>query len=186
MKDKILGVFAKVAEHKKVVLPIIVAVVVIIVIAIAASILGGGPSKYKTKIKDFTDALSSKSKMKSAFDKTFDVRAAVAWQEADGEAENFKEEYKNIKKDDAEIEDFKDNLKDFADNCSELDFKVSKIKEPKKDSNNKNIYTVSATLSARGEETQVKFVFYKNKIIDIIYKDSKKSLIKAYRELWIY
>lgn len=189
MKDKIFGLLGKIVEHKKVVLPVVAVVAVIIIVAIVAAILGGGPSKYENKIKDFTKALYSESKMKSAFDKIFDAKAAVAWEEADGDTKDFKKEYKKIKKDDDEISDMKDDLKKIAEKCedSEMKFKVSKIKKPKKDSKNKNIYTVSATLSyeyngSSSSDATVKFVFYKNKIIDIIEKDSKESFITSLRK----
>ena len=69
-------------------------------------------------------------------------------------------------------------LKEYAKNASE-EYKVKSIKEPKKDSKNKKIWTVTATLEEDGDEAQVKFVFYKGKVIDVIHKSSGSSLFEV-------
>lgn len=198
MKEKLLGILVKVKEHKNIVLPIAFAVLALIIILVVlfVFVLNGKPRKYQDKIKQVTKALTSESKMKTALNEVIDVRGVVAWEEADQKTSKFNKEYKAVKKDSDDIKDKKDELKEMAEKAEEMEytFKVSKIKEPKKDSKNSKIYTVTATLSGDYDkkdyytssyyssipdlEYEVKFVFYKNKIIDIIDKDSKRSFFK--------
>lgn len=195
MKEKITALFLTLKEHKKIVIPIIATILLVIILAIAIIVATSGPKNYDKKIKEVTKALSSESKMKTALNKYIDSKAAVAWIEAEQDSKDFKKEYKKIKKNSEDVKDFEDALKNYAEDNEDNDdykMKVSNIKKPKKDSKNKNISTVTATLSLKNSssyssylgvsnnaERQVKFVFYKNKIIDIIDKDSKESLFES-------
>ncbi len=188
MKEKVLSVLSAIVSfvkaNKKVVIGVLVALlVVILVVAIASN--GGKPGKYQEKIKTVTKALSSESKMKKTFGDVIDTRAAAAWEEAGQDAEEFKKEYKNIKKNSDEVRDMEKALKHWAETNEKQSYegRAKSIKEPKKSSKNKNIYTVSATLTTETEygnerEYSVKFVFYKGKIIDIIDKDNDTSYFK--------
>lgn len=178
MKEKCLNILSTVVSaikgNKKVAIGVVAALlVVILIIVIAAN--GGKPSKYQEKIKTVTKALSSESKMKKALGDVIDVRAAAAWQEADKKASDFNKEYKNMKKNSDEVEDLEKALKKYAENHENYDIKVKNIKEPKKNSKNKKIYTTSANLVVNDNETAVKFIFYKGKIIDIMGKDNGVS-----------
>ena len=118
--------------------------------------------------------------MKDAIDdKLIDVKAAAAWMEADQEAEDFKKEYKKLKKKADEIEDMEEGLKEFAKKSDSYstDYKVKNIKEPKKDKDNKKIYTVTATLVPGNSDSgkQIKVVFYKGKVIDVMIKDYENT-----------
>ncbi len=169
--DKVLS-FIK--DHKKIVIAVSVAVVVLILVIIAAVVISNmKPMGYKKKIEAVGSALCSEDDMEKAIEENIDLRGVVAWQEADQKSKKFKEEYKDVKKDDKDVKDAKEALIDYADDNSSYysEVEVEDIKKPKKDSKNKNISTVKATLKYKGEysdtERDVKFVFYKNKIIDI-------------------
>ena len=152
-------------------------VVVIIVIAVLSTIFSAKPKKYEEKIKTFTKALSSESKMKDAIEKYVDLRGAAAFQEADLDYKDLKKEYKKMKKDADEVDDMEKALKAYAKESedSDVSVSVSKIGKPKQNSKNKKIYTVSATMSLKSSygsiaDQSVRFVFYKGKIIDILSK----------------
>lgn len=180
--DKVKGIclyiLSKIKENKKIAIGVLAVLLVIILIVIIANASNGKPSKYEDKIKTVVKALNSESKMKSAIKDVIDVKGAAAWQEADQESEDFNKEYKKLKKDDDEVEDMEKALKEYAKNASE-EYKVKSIKEPKRDSKNKKIWTVTATLEEDGDEAQVKFVFYKGKVIDVIHKSSGSSLFEV-------
>ena len=188
MKDKVLSVLSAVVSfvkaNKKVAIGVLVALLVIILVIVIAS-NGGKPSKYQEKIKTVTKAIGSESKMKKTFGDVIDTRAAAAWEEVGQDVEDFKKEYKKIKKNSDEVGDMEKALKHWAETNEKqgYDGRAKNIKEPKKSSKNNNIYTVSATVVTEmeyGNETEVsvKFVFYKGKIIDIINKDTDTSYFK--------
>lgn len=187
MKEKFASLLVWIKEHQKVVIPVAIAVLVLLVIMIVMALAGRGPSKYEDKVKEMTKALYSEDKMKSAISKIIDVRAAAAWQEAECKSKNFNKEYKKMKKNADEVDDLKDALKEMATGYGDDDikFKVSNIKKPKQDSKNKKIYTVSATLeevyddSSYNDKMKVKFVFYGNKIIDILDEDDDSLFADA-------
>ena len=178
MKEKLLGLLDIVKNNKKNLIKVAVAlVVVIIVIAVLSTIFSAKPKKYKEKIKTFTKALSSESKMKDAIEKYVDLRGAAAFQEADLDYKDLKKEYKKMKKDADEVDDMEKALKAYAKESedSDVSVSVSKIGKPKQNSKNKKIYTVSATMSLKSSygsiaDQSVRFVFYKGKIIDILSK----------------
>lgn len=183
MKEKLVNLLVKVKENKVVAIAIVAVIALILVIAIVAAVAGSGPKKYEEKMKDFTKALYSESKMKDAVDEIVDLRAAAAWQEADKEAEDFNKEYKKMKKNDDEVKDLEDALIEYAAEAedSDMKIKISDIKKPRKDKDNKKIYTISATLENTETDTEVKakFVFYQDKIIDIINKTTNSSLFES-------
>ncbi len=178
MKEKLLGLLDIVKNNKKNLIKVAVAlVVVIIVIAVLSTIFSAKPKKYEEKIKTFTKALSSESKMKDAIEKYVDLRGAAAFQEADLDYKDLKKEYKKMKKDADEVDDMEKALKAYAKESedSDISVSVSKIGKPKQNSKNKKIYTVSATMSLKSSygsisDQSVRFVFYKGKIIDILSK----------------
>ena len=180
MKEKLLGLLDIVKNNKKNLIKVAVAlVVVIIVIAVLSTIFSAKPKKYEEKIKTFTKALSSESKMKDAIEKYVDLRGAAAFQEADLDYKDLKKEYKKMKKDADEVDDMEKALKAYAKESedSDISVSVSKIGKPKQNSKNKKIYTVSATMSLKSSygsrsDHSVRFVFYKGKIIDILSKGS--------------
>ena len=184
--DKILS-FIK--NHKKpLIIGGIVLLVLIIVIVAVVVVTNMGPMGYKKKIEEFETSLSSEKKMKDAVEKYVDLRAAVAWQEANQKSKDFKEEYKDVKKDSDDLDELKDALIDAANSCEddEMEYKVSNVKKPKKDKKNGNIWTVKATIKVKSEygysdgEYDVKFVFYKNQIIDILSDSSLPGLMYGY------
>ncbi|MGN1330887.1 MAG: hypothetical protein ACI4VN_06135 [Clostridia bacterium] len=134
-------------------------------------------------------ALSSESKMKDLIeDKVIDLRGAAAWLEADQDADDMNKEYKNMKKDADEVEEMEEALVKWAENNESLkiSYTIKSIKEPKKSEKNSKIYTVSATLVpeysssyASNSEYSIKITFYKGKIVDVMYKDSKASLFES-------
>lgn len=178
MKEKLLGLLDIIKNNKKNLIKVAVAlVVVIIVIAVLSTIFSAKPKKYEEKIKTFTKALSSESKMKDVIEKYVDLRGAAAFQEADLDYKDLKKEYKKMKKDADEVDDMEKALKAYAKESedSDLSVSVSKIGKPKQNSKNKKIYTVSATMSLKSSygsisDQSVRFVFYKGKIIDILSK----------------
>ena len=178
MKEKLLGLLDIVKNNKKNLIKVAVAlVVVIIVIAVLSTIFSAKPKKYEEKIKTFTKALSSESKMKDAIEKYVDLRGAAAFQEADLDYKDLKKEYKKMKKDADEVDDMEKALKAYAKESedSDVSVSVSKIGKPKQNSKNKKIYTVSATMSLKSSygsiaDQSVRFVLYKGKIIDILSK----------------
>lgn len=178
MKEKLLGLLDIIKNNKKNLIKVAVALVaVIIVIAVLSTIFSAKPKKYEEKIKTFTKALSSESKMKDAIEKYVDLRGAAAFQEADLDYKDLKKEYKKMKKDADEVDDMEKALKAYAKESedSDVSVSVSKIGKPKQNSKNKKIYTVSATMSLKSSygsiaDQSVRFVFYKGKIIDILSK----------------
>ena len=190
VKEKILGVFGFLKQNKKIVKIAIVVVIAIIVLAILANVVfSAKPKKYEDKIKDLAKALSSESKMKDLIeDKVIDLRGAAAWLEADQDADDMNKEYKNMKKDADELEEMEEALVKWAENneSSKISYTIKSIKEPKKSEKNSKIYTVSATLVpeysssyASDSEYSIKITFYKGKIVDVMYKDSKASLFES-------
>ena len=183
MKEKVMEVL----KNKKLIGGVIAAIVAMIVVILLLNVIfSSKPKKYEEKIKNVVKALSSESKMKDAIDdKLIDIKGAAAWMEADQEAEDFKKEYKDLKKDSDEIEEMEDGLKELAKSNEELEreYKVKNIKEPKKDKDNKKIYSVTATLVTEGgyydSEQQIKVIFYKGKVVDIISKDYDSSLFES-------
>lgn len=110
----------------------------------------------------------------------FDTKGFFAWMECDEELDDFKEEYKKIN--DNEL---KDMVKDYTghDNmvCSslvrEIDFmnyvsdesaEISILGKPKMEKIAPSMYEVTVNLKADGytEEYKMKFIVYKNKIIN--------------------
>lgn len=194
VKEKILGVFGFLKQNKKIVKIAIVVVIAIIVLAILANVVfSAKPKKYEDKIKDLAKALSSESKMKDLIeDKVIDLRGAAAWLEADQDADDMNKEYKNMKKDADEVEEMEEALVKWAENneSSKISYTIKSIKEPKKSEKNSKIYTVSATLVpeysssyASNSEYSIKITFYKGKIVDVMYKDSKASLFESATKL---
>ncbi|MBP3463306.1 MAG: hypothetical protein J6K45_02355 [Clostridia bacterium] len=190
VKEKILGVFGFLKQNKKIVKIAIVVVIAIIVLVILANVVfSAKPKKYEDKIKDLAKALSSESKMKDLIeDKVIDLRGAAAWLEADQDADDMNKEYKNMKKDADEVEEMEEALVKWAENneSSKISYTIKSIKEPKKSEKNSKIYTVSATLVpeysssyASDSEYSIKITFYKGKIVDVMYKDSKASLFES-------
>lgn len=173
MKEKVMELL----KNKKIVGGVIAAVVLLIVVILLVNIIfSSKPKKHEDKVKDVIKALYSEDKMKEAIDdKLIDVKGAAAWMEADQESEDFKKEYKKLKKNADEIEDMEEGLKEYAKKSDSYssDYKVKNIKEPKKDKDNKKIYTVTATLVSGDSDNgrQIKVVFYKGKVIDVILKD---------------
>lgn len=194
VKEKILGVFGFLKQNKKIVKIAIVVVIAIIVLVILANVVfSAKPKKYEDKIKDLAKALSSESKMKDLIeDKVIDLRGAAAWLEADQDADDMNKEYKNMKKDADEVEEMEEALVKWAENneSSKISYTIKSIKEPKKSEKNSKIYTVSATLVpeysssyASNSEYSIKITFYKGKIVDVMYKDSKASLFESATKL---
>ena len=194
VKEKILGVFGFLKQNKKIVKIAIVVVIAIIVLAILANVVfSAKPKKYEDKIKDLAKALSSESKMKDLIeDKVVDLKGAAAWLEADQDADDMNKEYKNMKKDADEVEEMEEALVKWAENneSSKISYTIKSIKEPKKSEKNSKIYTVSATLVpeysssyASNSEYSIKITFYKGKIVDVMYKDSKASLFESATKL---
>lgn len=190
VKEKILGFFGFLKQNKKIVKIAIVVVIAIIVLVILANVVfSAKPKKYEDKIKDLAKALSSESKMKDLIeDKVIDLRGAAAWLEADQDADDMNKEYKNMKKDADELEEMEEALVKWAENneSSKISYTIKSIKEPKKSEKNSKIYTVSATLVpeysssyASDSEYSIKITFYKGKIVDVMYKDSKASLFES-------
>lgn len=190
VKEKILGFFGFLKQNKKIVKIAIVVVIAIIVLVILANVVfSAKPKKYEDKIKDLAKALSSESKMKDLIeDKVIDLRGAAAWLEADQDADDMNKEYKNMKKDADEVEEMEEALVKWAENneSSKISYTIKSIKEPKKSEKNSKIYTVSATLVpeysssyASDSEYSIKITFYKGKIVDVMYKDSKASLFES-------
>ena len=188
MKEKCLNFLSTavstVKQNKKIAIAIL-AILLIVIIIIVIAVNGGKPSKYQEKIKNVTKALSSESKMKKAIGDVIDLRGAATWQEVNQKAADFNKEYKNIKKDGDEAKELERALKQYAENNEKKGYevKVRNIKEPKKNSNNKKIYTVSSTFVTNQygseKETDVRFIFYNGKIIDIMEKDTNTSYFKA-------
>lgn len=183
MKEKVMAML----KDKKIIGGAIAGIVAIIVIVLLLNVVfSSKPKKHEEKIKNLVKALASESKMKDAIDdKLIDIKGAAAWMEADQEAEDFKKEYKDLKKDSDEIEEMEDGLKNLAKDNEDLEreYKVKNIKEPKKDKDNKKIYSVTATLVSEGSyydsEQQIKVIFYKGKVVDIISKDYDSSLFES-------
>ena len=176
MKDKLIGILGMLKDNKKNLIKVGVAIVVVILlIVILSTIFSAKPKKYEDKIKTFTKALTSESKMKDAIDKLVDLRGAAAFQEADLDYEDLNKEYKKMKKDADEVDDMEKAFKAYAKYAEDYKVSVSKIGKPKQNKKNKKVYTVSATLKLETsygstDEQSVKFVFYKGKIIDVLIK----------------
>ncbi len=163
-------------EHKKLVIGGGIALLILIIAIVAIVVVTNmGPMGYKKKVQEFGSAFCSEKKMKEAIKNDVDLRAAVAWQEADQKSKDFKDEYKDVKKDSDDLDELKDALVDYAKSYDYMDeVKISDIKKPKKDKKNGNIWTVKAKMKFKSKSAygydldyDVKFVFYKNKIIDI-------------------
>lgn len=188
MKDKLLGLLGMLKDNKKTVIKVVIAIVaVIVVIAILSAVFSAKPKKYEEQVKSFTKALVSESKMKDAIDKYVDLRGAAALQEADLDYKELNKEYKKMKKNSDEVEEMEEALKEYAKDSEDSDYSisVSKISKPKQSKKNKKVYTVSAKMTLKlsyGSETDanVKFVFYKGKIIDVTSKElgSNSSMFK--------
>lgn len=178
MKDKLIGILGMLKDNKKNLIKVGVAIVVVILlIVILSAIFSAKPRKYEDKIKDFTKALTSESKMKDLLEKgkIVDLRAAAAFQEADLDYEDLNKEYKSMKKGADEVDDLEKALKAYAEDNEDYKVSVSKIGKPKQNKKNKKVYTVSATLKLESsygstDDQSVKFVFYKGKLIDVLVK----------------
>lgn len=188
MKEKLIGLMGVLKDKNVIKAIVAIVAVIVILVVLFNTVFSAKPKKYEEKIKNFTKALSSESKMKDLIkDKVIDLKGAAAWAEAEQDAEDFKKEYKNLKKDDDEVSDMEDGLKKFAEKCedSDVSYKVKSIKKPEKSDKNGKIYMVSATLvnEKTDSEDKVKFVFYNGKLIDLYFKDSKMSLFEISTKL---
>lgn len=162
-------------------------ILVVIVILLILAILGGTAAffiiknlkKHKKIIPEFGEAIVSEEKMEKFIKNNVDLKGAVAWQKAGGDSKDFESEYKDIDKDADEIEKAEDKLLKVAklyEKAEDVSVSIKNIGDPKEDNDNKKIYTVSAKMEMEkddeSESGKLKFVFYKNKVIDITLDDS--------------
>ena len=130
---------------------------------------------YTDAINDFETAILSQDKMKKFEQEYIDFKGAVAWQNVDGNSKNFNDEYKKTENNTDEIYYLKNNLVGIAykNETGDADkFEIITIGDKKKDKNNSNIYSVVAKVSVVesgvASKYEITFVFYKDKIIDIL------------------
>ena len=176
---------------KKILLSSII-IIIICIFVVCIMIFGSGkPRKYKSYAISVGEAFADEKKMNKVIkDKIIDLRAAVAWKEADFDPANFDEAYKDVEKDDERIEQLEEALKEYAELSDNDKIKVSSIKKPKQSSVNKKIWTVQAKWTDdEGYSEPVTYVFYKGKIIDVNgnedldYIDSFFAMVIDYADL---
>ena len=179
MKEKCLNFIAVALKHKKILLGLLAFIIAILIIFYV--VLGGKPKKYKDKIEAFADSQYSEVGMNNLIkDGTIDLKAAVAWQNANHDPGKFKKEYKKIKNN-SDTTLLEKAILEYARESEgyEAD-KVYNIEKPKKDKKYGKIYTVFANL---GNE-ECYFVFYKNKIIDVMIDNGETSYFEYMLELY--
>ncbi len=157
--------------HLKIIVPVAVALVVVV---FAIGFLTGGP---KRAVKKYVSAINSRNASKLV--KSVDVIGAQAWVKCQGEEDDFKDAYDEVKDDEDEDdlkdereESAKDMFDNFDDNYDSYKMKIVKFKGTKK--LKKDLYEVKVQIETKtkdkdgdkDEDTDtVKFIVYKNKVI---------------------
>ncbi len=196
MKEKFVNLIKKMGNHKKIIIIFsIVAIVVIIVTVTFFMTVGREPSKYEEKINKMADALCSENEMNNVIENYIDLKAAMAWQQAEQKADKFKKEYNNIDEKNVQLDKLSDALKKYAyqNEIIYKSIKTSNIQKPEKNKSNSKIYTVALTLKYEPlneysyledstTKQNVKVIFFNNKIIDIL-DERSNSLFKNVLDL---
>lgn len=178
----------KLMRQRYVLAGIFAVVLFIIILGVILASASGKPRDYEDKVKTSVKALYSESKMEKALKDVIDIKGAVAWQEANHNAKDFNKEYKKVKSSDDDVDEMKEALMEYAvdneryygSNYSKNEVTLKKIKAPKKSKENGKIYTVDA----EWDGTNLTFVFYKGKIIDIQETDDNESYFEYFLELY--
>ena len=172
VKDVLAKAIAWVKSHAKVVA--IVAVVVVVALLLIGFITGGP----KRAVKSYVSAMNKADA--EIIMKTMDVKGTLAWQECDGDEDEFLDAYEDI--DDDDVEEYEEMAQEamesmcdsIEDDYKKYSVKVKKIKKVEKLA--KGLYSVKAQIEMKTvtndededeeDETEtVEFIVYKNKII---------------------
>lgn len=160
---------------KKKILIIIAIILIIVVIAgIGMHIITqkNYEKQYKEAIEQFTNSMKSTTEMRK-FKKYLDIKGIVALKKADNNTKKFNSEYKKASNKSDEIMEDLMSIAYENEYGGDLDtITLININDPIKDENNSKISTVKALfyLGSEGEQ-YVTFMFYKDKIIDIIIEE---------------
>lgn len=182
--EKVKSVFSNVAAWVKSHVAIVVAVVAVIVVAVVAVNLIGGAKK--NGIKKYLSAINSCKDEKIL--KAMNTKAAVAWDNAMGDIEKFKDELDDV--DDDEVEAYEKKIKDQYDesdkgkqkvtlksivystkakddkNLTKVVCKVHVTSKPdKEDDDGDDIWKKEKKFTASAD-SYMTFYLYKNKVID--------------------
>ncbi|MBR3133140.1 MAG: hypothetical protein IKG42_03605 [Clostridia bacterium] len=168
--DKVKEICDKVVAFCKGNVKVVGAIAAVVVVAIVALLVfGGGPKKA---VKGFVAGMNKADSKKIL--KYYDAKGAIAWEKCDGDAEKFKDEYKDVDDDDAErAEEYIEKMADSLGDYDKYSAKVEKIKEVKKQKGCSGLYKVKAKVKTKyeydGDEKEssdtVTFVVYKGKVI---------------------
>ena len=172
VKNVLATIIAWVKSHVKLV-AIIAAVIIVAIIVI--SFITGGP---KRAVKSYISAMNKGDLDKLV--KTMDLKAAMAWDECDGEEDDFKDAYDDIDEDDDDVKEQLESaeegleylLDSIDDNYDKYSIKVKKIKDVEKlDS---GLYKVKAQIETKTEDKDgdedektntTTFIVYNNKVV---------------------
>lgn len=142
-------------KNKKIIIALVALVVVILAIVGIVNLVKPTPEKT---IKEFVKNMDDR-KISEAFDQ-IDYIGLVAFEECDGDYEDFRENYKDAKEQ-AEDEDFDDILEemidgfqDQVDEVEEFSFELKDIKKSKKVKGVSNLYKVKAKIKSAVKEDE--------------------------------
>lgn len=146
---------SKKSSVKKIVIGVVVLAVIIAIIIGIVNIVKPTPEKA---VKNFLKYMGD-GKVSKAFDMV-DMVGIAAFQECDGDYEDFKDNYEDYKD---EYEDAKDEAEDYLDKMVEsmeeeiedyekFDIEIKKVKSAKKVKGAKNLYKVSAKFKTTVKE----------------------------------
>lgn len=170
----------KIEFNKKTVIIALSIIVVIIAVIVGLVFFIQWQSKKPIRIVKKFITVSQEDDTK-ALEELFDTKGFFAWTNCDENPNDFEEEYKKIN--DNELKDMvkdytgHDNIKEVcSDLVSEIEYmnydsdesvKISIVGEPKMKKIASNMYEVTVKLKSNGEKenTKMKFIVYKNKII---------------------
>lgn len=162
-------------KKKKLLCVKIFVAVLVFVIAIVTIINIVNSKNYNKKIELTMQAIYSESKMDEALKSAIDVKGALAWNLANGDQKEFNNKLKEVKKDEDLIERTKSAFKSFSVRIKTLEpveNNIQKIEEPVKNGKVKEV-------KALVDDTEYKFIFYKDKIIDVINAELDESIFES-------
>lgn len=161
-------------KNKKIIIIIAILLVIAIVawIGIHIIIQKSYTKKYEEAIDQFTKSMASTTEMKK-FKNYLDIKGIVALKKADDNTKKFNSEYKKASDKSDEIMEDLMSIAYENEYGGDLDtITLININEPKKDKSNSQISTVKALFHLGSEgEHYITFMFYKDKIIDILVED---------------
>lgn len=142
----------------------LIAVFIILCIAVTVIINIINSKNYNKKIELAMQAIYSEEKMDKALKNSIDVKAALAWNRAKQNQNEFENKLKEIKKDKELIKILEDDFKNYSARIKSLEPVENKIQSIEKPVTNGKIKEVKAII----DNKEYKFIFYKDKIIDIL------------------